>query len=41
MKAALSAVELFNADTRSLRIDPEQRHTVAARRLGDPLVASR
>jgi hypothetical protein len=41
MKAALTAVELFNADTRALRIDPEQRNAVAARLRGDRLVASR
>ena len=41
MKAALSAVELFNADARGLRIDPDQRNTVAARLRGEPLVASR
>ena len=41
MKAALSAVELFSADARGLRIDPDQRNTVVARLRGEPLVASR
>jgi hypothetical protein len=41
MKAALTAVELFSADVRGLRVDPEQRNAVAARLRGDPLVASR
>jgi hypothetical protein len=41
MKAALTAVELFMPDSRSLRIEPSQRRTVAARLRGEPLVASR
>jgi hypothetical protein len=41
MKAALTAVELFMPDASTLRIEPAQRRTVAARLRGEPLVASR
>jgi hypothetical protein len=41
MKAIMTAVELFAADSRGFRIEPAQRRAVAARLRGEPLVASR
>jgi len=41
MKAVLSAVELFQPDSAAFRIEPAQRRLVAARLLGEPMVASR
>jgi hypothetical protein len=41
MKATLTAVELFAPDASDFRLEPAQRHALAARRGADPLVASR
>ena len=41
MKAVLTAVEMFAPDASGFRIDSAQRRAVAARLLGEPIVASR
>lgn len=41
MKAVLTAVELFSANSSAFRIDPVQRGVVAARLHGQPRIASR